>query len=221
MKFNRILIAILALIFVGLAIIVQNGTTQAFDESVLLSLREPSNLSLPIGPSWLQDPMRDISALGSGAVLTLLSIASVSLLLINRRYRIGLYVAVTIISGQILNGFLKHAFHRLRPEVVPHLSHVSTMSFPSGHSMMSALVYVTLGLLAASTCKNRSLGLFAVCLSTIIVVLVGMSRVYLGVHYPTDVLAGWLAGWCWAIGAREVAQRAGHLLSCQERTDSL
>jgi undecaprenyl-diphosphatase len=120
-------------------------------------------------------------------------------------------VLVATFGGLILSSLLKGLFERPRPQLVPHLSHVYTTSFPSGHSMLSAVVYLTLGTLLARLVQHRYLKIYFLVLALLLTFLVGLSRVYMGVHYPTDVLAGWTAGLAWAsvcwLAARYLQQR--------------
>lgn len=109
------------------------------------------------------------------------------------------FMLAAIIGGVVVSTLLKSLFDRPRPDLVPHLSHVYTSSFPSGHSMLSAIVYLTLGSLLAAVMPSRKLKVYVLAVAIIVTVVVGASRVYLGVHYPTDVLAGWLAGLVWAL----------------------
>jgi undecaprenyl-diphosphatase len=116
-------------------------------------------------------------------------------------------VIVAVVGGQVLSTLLKYFIDRPRPDIVHHLSHVYTTSFPSGHSMMSAVVYLTLGALLARFVPQRALKLYFIGLAMFLTFLVGVSRVYMGVHWPTDVLAGWTAGLVWAIACWLVARQ--------------
>ena len=107
-------------------------------------------------------------------------------------------VLIAVVGGQVLSTTLKYFIDRPRPMIVPHLSQVYTTSFPSGHSMMSAVVYLTLGSLLGSSSAARAQVLL-LSVAMLLTFLVGVSRVYMGVHWPTDVLAGWTAGLVWAI----------------------
>ena len=207
--------------FVELADEVTEGDTRAVDEWVIKSLRDPGNLDDPWGPVWFEEGIRDITALGGITVLCLMALAVVGYVAMCRQYHaMGLFLAA-IIGGGILNVLLKNLFDRPRPELVPALSHVSTASFPSGHSMLSAVFYLTLGALLARLVTKRRLKLYLVSVALMFTFLVGFSRVYLGVHYPSDVLAGWTIGLIWAILCWLVArhlQRRGAVEEPNETT---
>lgn len=187
--------------FVELADEVREGDTASFDERILLSMRVADDSSDPVGPGWLEEMGRDLTALGGVAVLSLLTLASIIYLLLIGKYRTALVVFLAIGSGILVSSLLKGGFDRPRPSLVPHGSHVATSSFPSGHSMMSALCYLTLGTLLAAVQKSVRLKAYILSVSVLLTIMVGISRVYLGVHWPTDVFAGWLAGAVWAAGA--------------------
>jgi len=192
-------LVLLVLTFARLSDLVIEGDTRQFDEQVLASLRDPRNPSQPIGPRWLEGAALDITALGSGFVLGLVVFAIVGFLLLQGTYRTALFVLVATTGGSLLNTGLKEVFQRPRPEVVPHLREVMSLSFPSGHAMTSAAVYLTLGALLMRITERRLTKLYCMAIAMLLTALVGTSRVYLGVHYPTDVLAGWLAGMSWAL----------------------
>ncbi len=184
--------------FVGIAGEVAEGDTTAFDRTVLLALRNPADLSDPIGPLWLEIAARDLTTLGGFAVLTLITtIAVIFLLLTGKKGAAGLAV-LSIGGGTLLSSGLKLLFERPRPDLVPHGVEVYTASFPSGHATMTAIAYLTLGALLMRVVKGRRLKIFVMGTAAAIVLIVGMSRVYLGVHWPTDVLAGWSVGFAWA-----------------------
>jgi len=185
--------------FIELADEVLEGETRAFDQWVLESLRSEADLGQPRGPEWLREAMRDITALGSYAVLVLLIVGvSGFCLLAGSGRAMGVLLAAGI-GGLLANTALKQLLARERPSVVPHLVEVQTQSFPSGHAMMAATVYLTLGVLLAQLVARRPLKSYFIAAAVALTLLVGISRVYLGVHYPTDVLAGWTAGAVWAI----------------------
>jgi undecaprenyl-diphosphatase len=186
-------------VFLALADEVREGGTQSFDERILLSLRRPDNLAEPIGPPWLHEAGRDMTALGGVAFLCLLSGLVVVYLILARRPAALALVVAAVGGGLLLSLALKRFVDRPRPTVVPHLSHVDTTSFPSGHSMNSAIVYLTLGSLLARLTPSKAAKVYFVVVALLLSGLVGVSRVYMGVHYPTDVLAGWAAGLSWAV----------------------
>src|SRR5215469_9872671 len=191
-------VACCAWLFSFIASEVTHGDTLAFDRSLLLAMRRPSDHEL-LGPPSLQDAARDITALGGVTTLTLLTGLTAGFLLLDGKKGMALFVCSSVVSGLVVSTLLKTMFQRPRPDLVPQVGYVSTPSFPSGHSMLSAVTYLTLGaLLARSQERKRPRALFLL-VAAILSFLVGVSRVYLGVHWPTDVLAGWAAGACWAI----------------------
>jgi len=185
--------------FVALADEVAEGATTTLDERLLLSLRNPADLSDPIGPPWVEEMMRDFTALGGSGILFLLTVSVIGYLIIKRRFRAALLLGLAVGGGMIVSQLLKSVFSRPRPDLVPYGSYVYFASFPSGHSMLSAATYLTLGALLARLQKSRRLQIYILLLAVTITFLVGISRVYLGVHWPTDVLAGWMAGVVWAV----------------------
>jgi undecaprenyl-diphosphatase len=185
--------------FAKIANEVGQGETRAFDEWLLLSLRTPGNPALPIGPARVQELMRDLTALGSTGVLTIMVLSVVGFLAMTRKGHAAILVLVSVVGGTLLSQTMKFAFARPRPDLVPHGAEVYTASFPSGHSMMSAVVYLTLGALLARTQPDRSVKTYIMTIAVVLTTLVGISRVYLGVHWPTDVLAGWSLGGVWAL----------------------
>lgn len=185
-------------LFIELTDEVIEGETTTIDERLLLTLRNPADHSDPLGPPWVEESMRDFTALGGGGILLLLTVSVVTYLIILRKYRAALLIALAVIGGALLSQLLKNSIGRPRPDLVPHGSIVYSTSFPSGHSMSAAATYLTLGALLARLQPRRRLKLYVLLLAMLITVLVGISRVYLGVHWPTDVLAGWAAGAVWA-----------------------
>jgi undecaprenyl-diphosphatase len=185
--------------FAELADAVVEGETRAFDEFVLLGLRSAADPSDPLGPRWLEETMRDFTALGGGGVLTVVTLAVVGFLALARRRHAAATVAVAVLGGLVLSQALKWGFARPRPDLVPHGQTVYTQSFPSGHAMLSAVVYLTLGALLARTQPRRRVKLYFIAVAGALTAIVGTSRVYLGVHWPTDVLAGWAVGAGWAL----------------------
>jgi undecaprenyl-diphosphatase len=196
---GALVMILLALVTFLLAGEVLEGETQRFDERVLRSLRRADNPSVPIGPRWLESAALDITALGSATVLGLTVVAIGGFLLLQGMQRMALFVFAASIGASILNNLLKSFFGRLRPTVVPHLREVMSLSFPSGHAMTSAAVYLTLGALLMRVSDRKVTKWYCMAVAMTATFLIGASRVYLGVHYPTDVLAGWMIGMSWAL----------------------
>jgi undecaprenyl-diphosphatase len=186
-------------LFVELADEVVEGETRRFDEAVLLAFREDADRADPRGPVWVEEIARDITGLGGTAVLTLLTLAVTGLFLLQRKWHLAIYVAAAVVTGTILSHLMKAGFDRPRPDLVAHGQHVYTASFPSGHSMVSAIVFLTLGALLAGTLKKRTERTYVMVLAMLLALMVGLSRIYLGVHWPTDVLGGWAVGTGWAL----------------------
>jgi undecaprenyl-diphosphatase len=200
-------LCVLLLGFVTLAGEVAEGDTQAFDTRILRALRDPNDLSRPIGPAWIEEPLIDLTSIGGPTVLWLVIGAVAGFLVLQTRYRTATVVVVTSVSGELLNQVMKHAFNRPRPTIVPHLRVVYSTSFPSGHAMESAIVYLTLAAILMRASESRATKTYILALAVLLTVLVGVSRVYLGVHYPTDVIGGWIVGFIWASICWLVAQR--------------
>lgn len=176
------------------------GGTHAFDETLLRALRNPADLSDPLGPFWLEIMMRDYTSLGSHAVLLLIGAVALGYIVMLRKWLSATLLTVSFGGGMALNSLLKLGFDRPRPDLVAHLVEVHTASFPSGHAMLSATCYLTLGTLLAGVTQHRRLKAYILGIAIGLTLLVGSSRVYLGVHWPTDVLAGWCLGAAWAMG---------------------
>jgi len=185
--------------FVYVAEIVTRGDTRHFDERLIRALRTPDNPAVPIGPPWLRAAALDITALGSPTVLGLVVFVVAGYLILHGLYRTSAFVVAASCGGWILNWALKQSFGRPRPDLVPHLRDVMSSSFPSGHALTSAAVYLTLGTLLMRLAEGRLAKVYCIFVAMLATLLVGASRVYLGVHYPTDVLAGWLIGLSWAL----------------------
>ena len=192
------IVALGAFAFMAIADEALEGDTHAFDESILKALREPADASNPIGPAWLADMMADLTALGGIAVLTLLVVGVVFYLLSVGKRGTALLVGGAVGSGAILSTLLKLGFDRPRPDLIAHLSHAYSSSFPSGHAMLSAVTYLTLGVLLARAHERRRTKIIVMTYGVTLTVLIGLSRIYLGVHWPTDVMAGWALGAAWA-----------------------
>lgn len=186
-----------ALLFMAIAGEVVEGDTQQVDEAIVEWFRQPGSPDRARGPAWLTSVAIDITALGSTSVLLLLVLAIAGFLWLHNQFRLLLLLVFSLVGGNILNALMKLFFARPRPDVVPHLREVFTYSFPSGHAAMSAIVYLTIGMLLFEVVKGTTARLYCVGIAMLATVLVGFSRVFLGVHYPSDVLAGWATGIAW------------------------
>lgn len=195
---SLLVLSVLGYGFFQLADEVGEGSTEALDRKLLLALRNPTDLADPIGPAWLEEAMRDITGWGSVVTIVVLTLSVAAYLALTRRRRIALYVLAAVGGGEAVSTLLKLAYQRTRPDLVPHGMETFTASFPSGHAMMSAVAYLTLAILLARVERNPRVSALVLTLGMAITVLVGISRVYLGVHWPSDVLAGWCVGAAWA-----------------------
>lgn len=195
----------ITLALVGLASEVQEGDTRAIDRAVLIALRTSDDLAQPIGPIWLQEAMIDITALGGTSVLTLLTVVAAGYLVAARKHSTALYLSIAVIGGAILTSALKLGFARPRPDLVAHLVQAQSASFPSGHAANSAVTFLTIAALLAQAQTNWRLKLYLVSVAIGLTLIVGCSRIYLGVHWPSDVLAGWSVGAVWALSCWSVA----------------
>lgn len=197
--------------FVWLAGEVSEGDMRAFDRVILLAMRAGGDAAAMRGPAWLPDVARDVTSLGSGAVLVLIGVIVVGFLVVVRARGAAVLLAGALVGGGLLTAVLKRYFERPRPDLVSHAVDVSTASFPSGHAMLSAVTYLTLAALLTRLQLKPAAKAYLMFAAALLSILIGLSRVYLGVHWPTDVLAGWSVGAAWAIlcwlAARALQQR--------------
>jgi undecaprenyl-diphosphatase len=193
--------------FAELADEVLEADTAGLDERILLALRTGRDPTDPIGPLWLEQMARDVTALGGVAVLSLVVLGAAGFLALQRRRHTAVYLLLAVGGGALASWALKLAFDRPRPDLVRHALPVYTSSFPSGHSMMSAVTFLTVGALVASVQPSLVLRAYLLGSAALVTLLVGLSRVYLGVHWPTDVVAGWTAGAAWALVCWALAEQ--------------
>ncbi|RYE45302.1 MAG: phosphatase PAP2 family protein [Hyphomicrobiales bacterium] len=177
---------------------VTDGDTLGLDNAVLMALRTPGDPADPIGPAWLEEAVRDITALGSFSVLGIIVVLVFAYLLLVGKHRTGWFMVFAVVGGTIISTVLKMLFDRPRPDFTG-VAEVFTASFPSGHATVSAVVFLTIGAMLAEASPERQLKRFFIGVAVALTLLVGVSRIYLGVHYPTDVLAGWSLGAAWAL----------------------
>ena len=196
-------------LFLEIADEVFEGETRRFDESVLLAFRSDADRNDPVGKAWVEELARDVTGLGGVATLTFLTVAAAGFLVLSGKKHRALYLVAAVVTGILLSSLLKWGYDRPRPDLVAHGQVIYTRSFPSGHSMMSALTFLTLGALLAGALETHAMRVYVMGLAVLLTVAVGISRVYLGVHWPTDVLAGWSAGTAWALACWSGAEMLG------------
>lgn len=189
--------AALILAFGFLASEVAEGDTKHFDMAILHAFRTPGQPADLLGPPWFEEMVRDVTSLGSYAFIILLLIALVGFLLLVRKNALALALTSAELGGMLTSTLLKNLFHRARPDL-EHATRVFTASFPSGHATLSAVTFLTLGALLTRTNADHRVKIYFMSVAVFLTFIVGLSRVYLGVHYPSDVLAGWCVGSAWA-----------------------
>lgn len=209
---RRVLIALFLIAggmwgFLALTDEIREGEQFRLDRQILLLFRDPGDPTDPIGPDWLEAGVRDVTALGGSVIITLLTLGTVGYLLLSGKRHTALLVLVAILGAGVLSFAIKAGIERPRPELFPHGVPVYTASFPSGHATGSAATYLTLGALLARFQRQRRLKLYLMSVAVLLTLMIGVSRLYLGVHWPTDVLAGWTLGSCWALLCWTVARQ--------------
>lgn len=174
------------------------GEGRDFDLGVLNALRVPGHPHEAVGPSWLLEGVRDLSALGSLSVLILIALLTAGFAVVRRRYAAAMSIVIALGGGMAFCQFLKSTFERARPPEIYREIEVVNTSFPSGHAMLSAVTYLTLAAILAHTLPQKRQQSYVLAVAVLLTAIVGMSRIYLGVHWTTDVLAGWSVGAAWA-----------------------
>jgi undecaprenyl-diphosphatase len=197
-----------------LARLIAKGTFAELDRRIVLTMREPPDRREPMGPAWFQGAARDMTGLGSIVVIALLTVVVAGYFFCMSKPGTGWLMMMAVFGGLALNAALKRGFARRRPDFVSHAVEVFTPSFPSGHATLSSTAYLTLGALLDQSNSSLPMSVYFTSAALFLTLIIGASRVYLGVHYPTDVVGGWLLGGSWAIVCRDVMawlQQAGHL----------
>lgn len=197
-------VGVATMIFVVVAAAMATGASDRWDTSVLLAFRIPGDPTRPLGPAWLQETARDFTALGSNGVLGVLVIAGSGYLALVRQRMAATLLLLSFAGVLAAETVLKLGFNRPRPDVVPHAARVFTASFPSAHATNSAAVLAAVALLLIAARPGRRARIMVAVTTATLILLIGTSRVYLGVHWATDVVAGWSLGlgWtglCWAV----------------------
>lgn len=198
-------IAITVALFVGVVAVpwlgheTVEGETASLDTRVLLALRKASDLNVPAGPHWLQNYFENMTSLGSLAVLATIVFFTVLLLYLAKRSAAAGFLALSAFGAWCISNVVKTLVNRPRPPIVPHLVEVHDASFPSGHSTVSAATYLALALIGTALGSIPAHRPIFYGAAALVVIMIGMSRVYLGVHYPSDVLAGWIIGTSWTL----------------------
>ncbi len=200
-------IGVLLLLFAWLADQVTELDTQELDETILLALRNAPDD--PIGSYKVEAAMMHLSALGSGVVTGLIVLLATAFFALAGHWRYATLMVACSVGVGVVMSLLKGLFERARPIVVTHFDPPGGLSFPSGHSMISAALYMTLAVLIARTLERRRLRVFVVAAGAMMAMLIGFTRIYLGVHYPTDVLAGWTLGLTWALICGLIVRQLG------------
>lgn len=184
--------------FAILAVAVTNDSLQAFDREVFLLFRVRGNPSEPLGPTWFEETVIELTALGGYPILVTVSVLVITALALMRKYAAVVFLSLALATGSLLSNGLKLFFDRTRPDLVEHLDRTFTSSFPSGHAMVSMVTWLTLAAVLVRFVPRRRLQYFVQIAAFFLALLIGVTRVYLGVHWPSDVLAGWSIGVAWA-----------------------
>lgn len=196
----------LILAFLQIADEALEGEMEEFDNSILMLFRDSGNVDQVVGPVWLHEMVRDITALGSFSLLGLIVLGVCAYLVMARMRASAILVLASVLGGTLISTVLKMSYNRPRPDLAA-MSEQFTASFPSGHAMLSAVTFLTLGAVLAQLAPTRALRIFAISMAIFLTAIVGSSRIFMGVHYPSDVLAGWSLGAAWALLCSTVAMR--------------
>jgi undecaprenyl-diphosphatase len=199
----KVVVALFAIVigtlgFILIAGFVNGGSTDYFDLRVLRSLRNCNDITRPRGPEWLFEFMRDITSLGGSTVVFLITFFVIGYFILQKQYNMMVLVLVAVIGGALIDLELKEIFSRVRPQIFSGFIPEKSFGFPSGHSMMATIIYLSLAALIAHLQVRRRDKIYIISVAVFLSFMIGISRIYLGVHYPTDVLGGWSLGLAWA-----------------------
>ncbi|MBL8300199.1 MAG: phosphatase PAP2 family protein [Rhodanobacteraceae bacterium] len=197
---RRLVIGVAALALLALAVssLFADGGAHTLDRQIMLLLRDAS-ANDPLGPAWFEDVMRDMTGLGGIGVVVGASLLLAGFLGLQRRLKDMAILALSLIGAQILSAVSKLLVSRPRPDLVSHEAAIYSASFPSGHTLMATVAWVTFAMLLAADFDSRRARDYLLLVAWLVAAAVGCSRVYLGVHWPSDVLAGWAAGALWML----------------------
>ena len=206
---RRLVVGVAALGLLGLAVssLLADGGGHAFDRAIMLALRTPGAIDDPIGPNWFEDVMRDMTALGGIAVVVGAGLVFAGYLALRRRFADVAILAASLAGAQVISAIAKFLISRPRPDLVSHEAEIYSASFPSGHTLMATVAYVTFAMLIAADFSDRRVRDYLLVVAWVVALAVGASRIYLGVHWPSDVLAGWAVGALWMIALRSWVPR--------------
>uniref|UniRef100_A0A9E8CM09 Phosphatase PAP2 family protein n=1 Tax=Bosea sp. NBC_00436 TaxID=2969620 RepID=A0A9E8CM09_9HYPH len=195
----RILVpAAAALIFLGLALLIVSGHSFSVDTTLIMLFRNAANPAVPLGPAWFHEAVRDMTALGSFVGLFFMALtATLALWLCGYRH-LAIGLVVSLVAAFLASTVLKIAIARQRPDIVEHAALTFTASFPSGHAFLSAATLLTIASFVGLATRRTDIARFCMVMAVILTGLIGLSRIYLGVHWPTDVLGGWCLGIVWS-----------------------
>ncbi len=185
------------IVTIATGIILKNYGPFSIEESILLWFRTNQDVSLLAGPSWMYPLWKSISHSGNTLPRIMTAITAIIVFLVFRRWKTALFISVVLSGGYLFSALLKWWIARPRPAVVPHLDHVSTASFPSGHALNSTLFYFTMAVVMAPLLSGKNYRRLLYIIATIFSLMTGISRIALGVHWPTDVIGGWLIAISW------------------------
>jgi undecaprenyl-diphosphatase len=187
-----------ALVFLGLAWLIVSGHSFSLDDRLIMLFRDPAAPSVPLGAAWLREAVRDMTALGSFVGLFFMAATAALALWICGYRHLAIGLVVSLVTAFLASTVLKIAIARERPDVVAHAALTFTASFPSGHAFLSAATLFTIAGFVGLASRRPDIARFCIVMAAIVVGLVGLSRIYLGVHWPSDVLGGWCLGIVWS-----------------------
>lgn len=208
MTFNsRLLAASFILASLALTLAMHLGYLTGFDDAILRFPRQIEDFSILRGGAKFAQAVSDITALGGLTVLFSLTVVVCLFFIFRGDRALAVILASSVLTGWMLSASIKILVARGRPEIVPHLIPVHDASFPSGHALVSAVTYLTLGTLIAAVQERRCVKIYVMTVAISLTGLIGLSRIVLGVHFPSDVIAGWLIGAAWSMICLAVAER--------------